>query len=74
MDSNDVETEIVNRLIPINPDKIVSFESYANGEPHKTVICICMNNRLSSGFRLIVSSVISRPCLDTRFGQNQPGK
>ena len=31
MDRIDVENEIVNRLIPINPDKIILFGSYAYG-------------------------------------------
>ncbi len=35
MDHNDVEKEIVTRLIPINPDKIILFGSFAYGKPGK---------------------------------------
>jgi predicted nucleotidyltransferase len=35
MDRNDIEKEIVTRLIPINPDKIILFGSFAYGKPGK---------------------------------------
>ena len=35
LDIEQLKKEIVNRLKPLNPDKIILFGSYAYGKPHK---------------------------------------
>ncbi|MFO7935968.1 MAG: nucleotidyltransferase domain-containing protein [Bacteroidales bacterium] len=50
MDRIDVEKEIVKRLIPINPDKIILFGSHAYGKPDKNSdldICVITDSSAS---------------------------
>ena len=54
MDSSAIEKEIVSRLKPINPERIILFGSYAYGNPDKNSdldICIITDSQISKSLK-----------------------